>query len=157
MSDTQYVQPPATGSVETRTRTLSLKELIEFGHVVKITAADFNGKEFDGSPIEPVGALITPTWFVDAMEKLEIMANNVGGTDYASFWVYGDCGTPVWAGPGDYIIQVPNGTANKYIIVHRSLLQLLGYEKLEDMLYARHFDQYMASFRADAKALSDSL
>lgn len=118
-------------------RKSNLKKLIEEGRVVRITAADFNGKQCDGSPVEVVGDInASPGWLIEALTKQEIKMSNIGGTDYLSFCVNNQSGAPVWASPGDFIVQVPSesGTHNSYIVVQDAMLKLLGVEDFMDLL-----------------------
>lgn len=96
--------------------------------VLEVTAADYNGKDFDGSPVKTLfpmeeGKTIKDVcpWFVEAIEKGQILIEARGSTDYAWFGVKTDCNNVHWAGPGDlimynrgYIVVVPSCIA-KYI------------------------------------------
>lgn len=82
---------------------------------VKVTAADFNGKDFDGAPlvgvfngIDDVHALF-PTLLSD-----KTLVEARGQTDYAWFGIKDDYNNVHWAGPGDYIVAM---TPNKLIVV----------------------------------------
>lgn len=66
---------------------------------VQITAADFNGQTWDGSPF----AEVAPEWLVDAV-KGGLVAVHPGSEDYAWFAIKTLEGTMI-AGPGDWIIQ----------------------------------------------------
>lgn len=75
-----------------------------------VTAADYNGAEFDGSPVEPLYPLksgetvvaVAP-WFFEAIKADKILIEARGGTDYAWFGVKDDYNNVHWAGPGDMI------------------------------------------------------
>lgn len=112
----------------------ALKKLIANGDVVKITTADFNGKEFDGRPVELVGSAQPPMWFVTALESKAITFGTPGCTDYASFAVANGSGNPVWAGPGDYVIrEVHSERLATYCVLPHHFLKLLGCNNIEDL------------------------
>ena len=67
---------------------------------VRITAADFNGRTWDGNPFSPPA----PHWLCLAVLAGEVTPHTRGSTDYARW----DVKTPdgvVDAGPGDWIVQ----------------------------------------------------
>lgn len=70
---------------------------------MRVTAADFNGKEFDGSPLvalkEPDGQLKA---LLLSTKGVKVEAR--GCTDYAWFGIPDEYGNVTWAGPGDYIV-----------------------------------------------------
>lgn len=92
-----------------------------FEDAVRITAADFNGKSFDGNPIVPLKGNQTPQWFLDAIEKKKIKIDARGSTDYAWFGVVDEYYNDHWAGPGDRIVrlsyQIPGVDHRLYRIV----------------------------------------
>jgi hypothetical protein len=65
---------------------------------VRVTAADFNGRTFDGCPFDHI-----PQWLIDAEndDKLKIHPYD---TDYAMWKVLTPDGEKI-AGPGDYIVK----------------------------------------------------
>jgi hypothetical protein len=63
---------------------------------VKVTAADFNGREWDGSPFDPAPA---PAWLMEAIEAGDITVSPSHSTDYAVWDVFG--AGEAW--PGDFI------------------------------------------------------
>lgn len=67
---------------------------------VRITAADFNGKSWDGSPFGEVPA---PKWLVEALTS-GIVTVEPSDTDYA-LWRITTLEGVMTAGPGDWIIQ----------------------------------------------------
>lgn len=74
---------------------------------VRVTAADFNGKEFDGSPFECDVA--DKIWLRQAMAANVLDFHNAGCTDYAR-WAIKDTfgGLLAVADPGDYLVRVGN-------------------------------------------------
>lgn len=73
--------------------------------VVTVTAADWNGDSFDGSPFDPAPA---PEWLMQAIRAGHIKGDCPGSTDYAVWWVWTPYGK-VLAEPGDKIVQHHNG------------------------------------------------
>ena len=74
---------------------------------VRVTSADFNGKDWDGSPFDPAPA---PDWLLPALKAGDIKVSNGGHcTDYAVWDVRG--AGEAW--PGDHIIRVSD---NEYRI-----------------------------------------
>jgi hypothetical protein len=75
---------------------------------VRVTAADFNGKTFDGSPLvvlrEQDEELVTMLAVLNREEKPKVRIESRGGTDYAWFGIVDDYNNVTWAGPGDYIV-----------------------------------------------------
>jgi len=72
---------------------------------VQVTAADFNGQEWDSAPFHPAPG---PKWLSEAVHAGRIVPHTRGDTDYARW----DVTTPkgvVDAGPGDCIMLEPNG------------------------------------------------
>lgn len=78
---------------------------------VRITAADFNGQTWDGSPFSDA-----PNWLLSAIEGGMIRAHTRGSTDYARFHVTTPEGV-VDAGPGDEIVRA--GTGSLQVEVYR--------------------------------------
>ena len=78
---------------------------------VRITAADFNGRTWDGSPFSD-----EPNWLLSAVEGGMIREHTRGSTDYARFDVTTAEGV-VDAGPGDEIVRV--GTGSLRVEVYR--------------------------------------
>ena len=81
-----------------------------------VTAADFNGKDFDGSPVEtlfpkPEDQSIDQVapWFQEAIKSGKILVEARGCTDYAWFGVKDDYHNVHWAGPGDVIARIQLG------------------------------------------------
>jgi hypothetical protein len=79
---------------------------------VRITAVDFNGKEFDGSPFK-FDSDETPQWLKLAILDKQITIASSRSTDYAEFEIITAYGNVV-AGPGDIISQRDNGTLEVY-------------------------------------------
>lgn len=72
---------------------------------VRITAADFNGRSWDGSPFS-----VRPDWLIAAVKTGQIMPHTRGHTDYAEWDVVLGSGKGIKsAGPGDWIIRRKNG------------------------------------------------
>lgn len=65
---------------------------------VRVTAADFNGETWDGSPFTPPA----PRWLLNAVGLGKISVNMDDATDYAKWNVWTPTGNVV-AGPGDVI------------------------------------------------------
>lgn len=81
---------------------------------VIVTAADFNGRTFDGQPFVPLLPLdeggtmaSTAPWLVKAIEEKRVLIEARGGTDYAWFGVKDEYDNVHWAGPGDMIVKEP--------------------------------------------------
>lgn len=71
---------------------------------VRVTAADFNGHDWDGSPFDPAPA---PEWLLPAIIAGDITVSNNGHcTDYAVWSVKG--AGEAW--PGDTIIRNVDGS-----------------------------------------------
>lgn len=69
---------------------------------VSITAADFNGKTFDGSPF---GCM--PDWLSTALEDGTVfISRDAPPTDYAMWSVRGKEGV---VGPDDFVVQTVDG------------------------------------------------
>lgn len=71
---------------------------------VQVTAADFNGQTWDGSPFS-----VRPDWLMDAIKAGKIMPHTRGSTDYAQWDVATKSGATVNATPGDWIIRRERG------------------------------------------------
>ncbi len=71
-------------------------------NIVVVTAADFNGYTFDGSPFSHL-----PTWLNLAIMDRRVMADTPGSTDYAEWWVVTQNST-ILASPGDRITYDEN-------------------------------------------------
>ena len=72
---------------------------------VRVTAADYNGHTWDGSPFAEQPA---PTWLLEAVKNGAIMPVTPGSTDYAEWEIRTLEGT-MRAGPGDWIIKGVKG------------------------------------------------
>lgn len=70
---------------------------------VRVTAADFNGKDWDGSPFSAM-----PDWLATAVKGGSITPHTRNSTDYAEWDVVTSKGT-ISAGPGDWIIRRERG------------------------------------------------
>jgi hypothetical protein len=70
---------------------------------VQVTAADYNGSNWDGRPFSAM-----PGWLRDAIEKGIITPHTRGGTDYAQWDVQTSRGL-LNATPGDWIIRRERG------------------------------------------------
>ena len=115
---------------------MKLHELLENKNVIKVTAADFNGKSFDGAPLVLAGhppGTVMPSWVVSTLfPKINIEAR--GSTDYAWFAVPDDYGNVIWAGPGDYIIRKQWGPGEKdssFTVMTGEALKAMGFPDLE--------------------------
>lgn len=73
---------------------------------VEVTAADFNGRDWDGSPFEPVPV---PQWIIAAVAAGKITPDCPGSTDYA-VWDVSTPGGKVVAEPGDKIVRNVDGS-----------------------------------------------
>lgn len=65
---------------------------------VRVTSADFNGRDWDGSPFDPVPA---PEWLQLALKAGDVTVSNKHSTDYAVWDVRG--AGEAW--PGDHIVH----------------------------------------------------
>lgn len=82
-----------------------------------VTAADYNGTQFDGSPVRPLfpmaeGETVNDVcpWLMEAIGKGKVLIEARGSTDYAWFGVK-DGNNVYWAGPGDVLLySIPHGT-----------------------------------------------
>jgi hypothetical protein len=70
---------------------------------VKVTAADYNGHDWEGSPFSAV-----PQWLKDAIGTGHLKPHTRGSTDYAQWDVQTASGL-LNAGPGDWIIRRERG------------------------------------------------
>ena len=71
---------------------------LDYPRAVRVTAADFNGTTWDGSPFSA-----TPQWLQTFIRNGIIVGHTRGSTDYASWDVL--CGDGMkTAGPGDWIV-----------------------------------------------------
>lgn len=111
-----------------------LHKLINEGRLLQVTAADFNGKDFDGAPIVQVKSLNPETQPAVAWGDLIPLIEHVsarGGTDYAWFGIKDDCFNITWAGPGDFLYR-PLGNDKKLLVIPgdflKDQLKELGYE-----------------------------
>jgi hypothetical protein len=83
-----------------------LNDAIRFD-ALRVTAADYNGQSFDGSPLAfTVEGQEQPDWLYEAANTKKVLVASRGNTDYAWFGVPDEYGNVTWAGPGDYIVQV---------------------------------------------------
>jgi DNA-binding transcriptional ArsR family regulator len=82
-----------------------IQTLINDHRLVKVTAADFNGTDWDGRPLEPTNPKSTAENLSWAMNS-KIQAQSRAGSDYAYFGVKDEnTGDVTWAGPGDYLFD----------------------------------------------------
>lgn len=65
---------------------------------VRVTAADFNGHDWDGSPFSAM-----PEWLESAVGTGDVVVHMEGHTDYCLWRVKVDDGEWQTAGPGDWI------------------------------------------------------
>ena len=92
---------------------------IDHTQILRISAADFNGKDFDGSPFSYVDQPLNghpPAWLTAAVYN-ETLVIDARGCDYAWFGVKSKeyMGQIDWAGPGDCLVNF--GTDEKPDIV----------------------------------------
>lgn len=92
-------------------------------HTVVITAADFNGRQFDGQPFKSVYPIMAEDWFLEAIRSHDVLVQQRAGTDYAWFGVFDEYGNVTWAGPGDYITLLEEG---RYMVVPQKLASQFG-------------------------------
>ena len=107
-----------------------LQDLINDQRVVRVTAADFNGTSFDGSPIVPVHGTENPEWLIKALKDRQIRISMDGGTDYATFIMLSHSGQVVRAGPGDYIVQ---RTKDTFLVLDGEFLTMINCENLQEL------------------------
>lgn len=91
-----------------------MKLPIDKNNMLKVTAVDYNGKEWDGTPLVQVGNI--PDWargngLID--HGLTLVESK--GCDYAWFGFKDEYGNVTWAGPGDYIVKL--NPTDKYLMV----------------------------------------
>lgn len=91
----------------------------------RITAADFNGKEFDGVPFTADEHLLT---FIKQCAKDKVLdIHSEGCTDYARWVVKDEFGNALAVGePGDYLVRA----GNKLTVVKGEIFEL-GFRPLE--------------------------
>jgi hypothetical protein len=77
--------------------------MIDEVNAVQITAADYNGATWDGSPFSA-----GPTWILELVKNGGISPDTPNHTDYAEWWVQTPQGK-VLATPGDWIIRDMKG------------------------------------------------
>jgi len=75
---------------------------------VEVTAADYNGRDWDGSPFRWAGG-IAPKWLTDAVVCGDLVPDTPNHTDYAE-WRVKTPGGEVLASPGDAIVHHEDGT-----------------------------------------------
>jgi hypothetical protein len=95
--NTSYREPVKHGPDKPRYSRFPVK-------AVRITAADFNGKTFDGSPFASF-----PEWLNDALLTGDVRVGHSRETDYAIFEVRVEDDDRWVVGPGDYIVKLWNG------------------------------------------------
>lgn len=98
-------------------------------NVLRVTAADFNGKTFDGAPIEIAdspGKGPVPMWLAQAVKDEKILIDS-RGCDYACFGVKSRdfLGDVVWAGPGDYLVNLGTDDDVKIHVVCGPFMDML--------------------------------
>lgn len=71
-------------------------------NAVRVTAADWNGHEFDGCPFSHI-----PEWLHDALKDEKIKGDNIGCTDYLVWRVPTPTGEKI-AEPCDWIVLFNN-------------------------------------------------
>jgi hypothetical protein len=76
---------------------------------VRITAADYNGRDWDGSPFKWSSPEIAPKWLTDALLAGDLLPDTPNHTDYAE-WRVKTPGGEVLASPGDSIVRHEDGT-----------------------------------------------
>jgi hypothetical protein len=108
-SNVTALPTPKPGNIPFPARELAgLGDLIAYPFLAaRVTGADYNGREFDGVPLEGMhfkaeAAKIAELF--DATKGTEIEAR--GCTDYAWFGIPDEYGNISWAGPGDYIVAI---------------------------------------------------
>lgn len=142
-------------------RPQTLQDHIDAKRVIKISAADFNGKDFDGQPLTLVGQHADrsiPAWMQAALLGGEISVGTPGSTDYASFGVKLENGTTMWAGPGDYIVAHAVGaTFSQYFVVPWRFLQMLGIQDIELLALTHSSVQFLKSKDLDPVLMADRL
>ena len=104
-----------------------LTNLVSQGRFLKIGGVDFNGKDFDGSPLDIVALSVYTN---RPVVREQLIGTNIahitarGYTDYAWFGVADDYDNITWAGPGDFLYQLePDG--KKYVVVPAAVMELL--------------------------------
>jgi len=97
--------------------------------VFALTAADWNGRSFDGSPFSYVGRYVKETKTIStvttdvaadvntlqsaiskAIESGKLKMHTTGGTDYAQWRVFDENGGYLDYGPDDYVMVVSENT-----------------------------------------------
>lgn len=95
----------------------------------EVTAADWNGRSFDGSPFSYVGRYLKETKTVSsitaelaedvnslqiavakAIDSGKLKIHTQGGSDYAQWRVFDDNGGHLDYGPGDYVLVMSETT-----------------------------------------------
>ena len=99
MSECGMVRPGPYGGLRYGSYTTADRPEI----AVRVTAADFNGSDWDGPPFSAM-----PEWLMDALKRHKIVPHTRGSTDYSQWDVTTAKGT-VNATPGDWIILRERG------------------------------------------------
>lgn len=85
---------------------------------VRVTAADFNGHDWDGSPFSS-----GPDWLIAAAQDRSLVPHTRGSTDYTQ-WDVTTLRGVINAGPGDWIIRRERGDlsvvegADAYVLIN---------------------------------------
>ncbi len=103
---------------------------------IGVTAADYNGREFDGSPFED-----NPQWLKDAVQAGKVYVASSHETDYAVWGVKQSDEPDLQAWPGDQIAYFP-GTGKLSVIkapVFEAIMRSFGqWEKYQAQRKAQH-------------------
>lgn len=78
---------------------------------VKVHASEWNGKELDDNPFEPMDAIQDKPLLDHILAAKPIIDGR--GCDYAWFGFKDDYNNITWAGPGDYIVGTQHPTSGR--------------------------------------------
>jgi len=107
------------------------------GNIFRVTAADFNGKEFDGAPLvswDGKPFAVFPDYLAEAMRQRIILIDN-RNCDYAWFGVERrETGDVQWAGPGDFLVW-PDPSNHDIFVVPGPVMKLILESIGEDVAF----------------------
>lgn len=96
-------------------------------NIFRITAADYNGVNFDGAPLQPVFPIdfhkhAGLTWLDEALKNGTLFMENRHETDYVNWGVKALDGEKIWGDPGDYIVRTLEGNI---VLFHSKAFDLI--------------------------------
>lgn len=104
ISTTKPSVPSACRAAQRESGVIRFRKLPVEIEAVRVNAADFNGRDWDGSPFDAP----LPAWLHDALATGVVKADCPRCTDYAEWKIETREGA-VWAGPDDWIVRGVEG------------------------------------------------